>query len=160
MWNCASSCNSGPVDDSRKYGRPIVTVSKPRIAPIGASSSTADFQARLGAIGKKTSETANSAYHGTRLDVSHICDVMGRLVKTTGDGIYAVFADPTDAIDAALQLQLALVDPDAGLSLGYAMNRLWWVGRVCSSAPSGRILAAARWDRRALPTKPDYGLSG
>ena len=27
-----------------------------------------------------SSETANSAFHGTRLDVSHICDVMDRLV--------------------------------------------------------------------------------
>ncbi len=27
-----------------------------------------------------SSETANSAFHGTRLDVSHICDVMNRLV--------------------------------------------------------------------------------
>ncbi|MBP8293735.1 MAG: beta-ketoacyl synthase, partial [Caldilineaceae bacterium] len=28
-----------------------------------------------------SSETANSAYHGTRLDVNHICDVMERLVS-------------------------------------------------------------------------------
>ncbi len=33
-----------------------------------------------GVVELLSSETANSAFHGTRLDVSHICDVMDRLV--------------------------------------------------------------------------------
>src|SRR5260370_30919317 len=37
----------------------------------------------------------------------------GVVVKMTGDGIHAAFDDPSDAIGAALQLQLALVDAKA-----------------------------------------------
>ena len=37
----------------------------------------------------------------------------GAIVKMTGDGIYAVFSDPADAVAAGLRLQQALVDPDA-----------------------------------------------
>src|SRR5438552_3762673 len=37
----------------------------------------------------------------------------GRVVKTTGDGIHAVFDDPLDAIAATLDLQQSLVDPEA-----------------------------------------------
>ncbi len=35
----------------------------------------------------------------------------GRVVKSTGDGIHAVFHDPADAVAAALQMQQALADP-------------------------------------------------
>ncbi|MFO1303830.1 MAG: adenylate/guanylate cyclase domain-containing protein [Burkholderiales bacterium] len=38
----------------------------------------------------------------------------GRVVKTTGDGIHAVFHDPLDAVEAAVQMQLALEDADFG----------------------------------------------
>ena len=37
----------------------------------------------------------------------------GRVVKTTGDGIHAVFGDPLDGILAAIDLQIALADPAA-----------------------------------------------
>jgi len=37
----------------------------------------------------------------------------GIVVKLTGDGVYAAFADPFDAVAATLQLQLALADPEA-----------------------------------------------
>lgn len=36
----------------------------------------------------------------------------GTVVKTLGDGVHAVFDDPLDAVAAALQLQLALVDSE------------------------------------------------
>src|SRR5436190_8940519 len=42
----------------------------------------------------------------------------GTLVKTTGDGVHAVFADPAGAIGAALAFQQALAVPAAdGISL-------------------------------------------
>ncbi len=43
----------------------------------------------------------------------------GTVVKMIGDGMHAAFADPLDAVDAALELQRALGDPAAteGLSL-------------------------------------------
>jgi predicted ATPase/class 3 adenylate cyclase len=43
----------------------------------------------------------------------------GRVVKSTGDGIHAVFDDAADAVAAALQMQLTLADPaaTAGLEL-------------------------------------------
>ena len=37
----------------------------------------------------------------------------GTVVKMTGDGVYAAFGDPIDAVHAALQLQQALLDPMA-----------------------------------------------
>ena len=43
----------------------------------------------------------------------------GRVIKTSGDGIVAVFADPVDGIAAVVATQLALTDPalTAGISL-------------------------------------------
>ncbi len=43
----------------------------------------------------------------------------GKVVKSTGDGIHAAFDDAADALNAALQMQLALADPGAtdGLAL-------------------------------------------
>ncbi len=43
----------------------------------------------------------------------------GRVVKTTGDGIHAAFESASDALRAALQMQLSLAHPDAtqGLAL-------------------------------------------
>ena len=35
----------------------------------------------------------------------------GRVVKSTGDGIHAVFGDPLDAVTAAIDMQLALAQP-------------------------------------------------
>lgn len=44
----------------------------------------------------------------------------GEVVKMTGDGLHAVFANPRDALHATLQLQLALLDAQA--SLGVALR--------------------------------------
>ena len=44
----------------------------------------------------------------------------GVVVKTTGDGFHAVFTDPLDALQASLQLQLALSDPET--TNGVALN--------------------------------------
>ena len=43
----------------------------------------------------------------------------GRVIKTTGDGIYATFADAADALDAAVAIQISLANPaaTAGVSL-------------------------------------------
>jgi predicted ATPase/class 3 adenylate cyclase len=43
----------------------------------------------------------------------------GHVVKSTGDGIHAVFGDPLDAVTAAIDMQLALAQPDnaAGIAL-------------------------------------------
>ena len=96
----------------------------------------------------------------------------GTVVKTTGDGIHAVFADPQDALRLAVALQLALADPAAtgGIALrvrcglhagtdnrrdndfyGNAVNR---AARVMSAAHGGQILvsgAVATLVRASLP---------
>jgi predicted ATPase/class 3 adenylate cyclase len=82
----------------------------------------------------------------------------GTVVKTTGDGVYAAFVDPIDGLGAAVQLQLALVDPNAteGLALrvrcglhagvverrdndyfGTAANR---TARIMGAAHGGQVL--------------------
>ena len=82
----------------------------------------------------------------------------GRIVKTTGDGVHAVFEDPLDALGAAVALQQALADPGAthGLALrvrcgmhlgaeesreddffGPAVNR---AARIMSAAHGGQVL--------------------
>ena len=57
----------------------------------------------------------------------------GRVIKTTGDGVYAMFADPLEAVEAVVAFQLALVDPAStagmpirvrcGLHAGVAVER-------------------------------------
>ena len=44
---------------------------------------------------------------------SCVVDCSGSVVKSTGDGMLAVFADPLDALRATVQLQRALADPAA-----------------------------------------------
>jgi predicted ATPase/class 3 adenylate cyclase len=82
----------------------------------------------------------------------------GIVVKMTGDGLHAVFDDPSDAVGAALRLQQALADPAAtdgvalsvrcGLHLGAverrdgdffgaAVNR---AARIMSAAHGGQVL--------------------
>jgi predicted ATPase/class 3 adenylate cyclase len=81
----------------------------------------------------------------------------GAVVKTTGDGVHAVFDDPADAIAAVIDLQLALAKPSTeraplnvrcGLHLGAdqqrdndfygpAVNR---AARIMSAAHGGQVL--------------------
>lgn len=81
----------------------------------------------------------------------------GRVVKTTGDGLHAVFDDPADAVAAVVELQLALAEPAAGCApikvrcglhvgadqrrdndfYGQAVNR---AARIMSAAHGGQVL--------------------
>ncbi len=42
----------------------------------------------------------------------------GRIVKTTGDGIYAAFETPSDGLGAVIEIQLALLDPATTAGMG------------------------------------------
>ena len=46
----------------------------------------------------------------------------GRLIKTNGDGILAVFADPVDGIEAVVAIQLRLTDPAATAGIPLAVR--------------------------------------
>ena len=98
----------------------------------------------------------------------------GTIVKVTGDGVHAVFDDPLDALDAALDLQLTLAEPATaeGIPLavrcgihmgagerrdndfyGRAINR---AARIMSAAHGGQVLvsqpvASLVVDRLAAP---------
>ena len=84
----------------------------------------------------------------------------GRVIKTTGDGIYAAFDDPAEALSAAIAIQQSLADPaaTAGISLrvrcglhagpaherdndffGGTINR---AARIMGLAHGGQILAS------------------
>ncbi len=97
----------------------------------------------------------------------------GRVVKTTGDGMHAVFADPAQALAAALEIQLEVSLPDdghlplalrCGLHLGSdqrrdgdfygpAVNR---AARVTHAAHGGQtLLTAAVAERVAGRLLPD-----
>jgi len=96
----------------------------------------------------------------------------GRIVKTTGDGIYAAFPNPADGLAAVIDIQLALLDPaaTAGMSLavrcglhtgavhardddyfGSTINR---TARIMGAAHGGQVLvsqAIADLLRECLP---------
>src|SRR5947207_9745215 len=96
----------------------------------------------------------------------------GKIVKTTGDGIYAAFPSPSEGLDAIIEIQLALLDPAStgGLSLavrcglhtgavhardndyfGSTINR---TARIMGAAHGGQILvsqAVSEQVRDALP---------
>jgi len=84
----------------------------------------------------------------------------GKVVKTTGDGFHAVFDDPSDALLATLQLQIALKDPDATEGVGLRVRSALHAGvderrdndfygpvvnraaRIMSAAHGGQILVS------------------
>jgi predicted ATPase/class 3 adenylate cyclase len=97
----------------------------------------------------------------------------GTVIKTTGDGIHAVFADPLDALHAVIALQLALADPAAtsGVALrircgmhagvearrdndffGNAVNR---AARIMSVAHGGQVLLSQTVATLVLDRLPD-----
>jgi predicted ATPase/class 3 adenylate cyclase len=100
----------------------------------------------------------------------------GVVVKKTGDGLHAVFADPADAVSATLEMQLAFADPQAtaGVPLlircglhagadepregdfyGTAVNR---AARIMSTAHGGQVLlsqAVASLVGDRLPSEVD-----
>jgi class 3 adenylate cyclase len=97
-------------------------------------------------------------------------------VKTTGDGIYAAFADPLDAVNATLALQLALGDPQVtngiafkvrcGLHLGVVEQRdgdlfgspVNRAARIMGAAHGGGI-AVAGGRRPGRPTAAAAGFA-
>jgi predicted ATPase/class 3 adenylate cyclase len=101
----------------------------------------------------------------------------GRVVKTTGDGIYAAFETPADGVAAVVAIQVALLDPVAtsgmglrvrcGLHTGTVQSRdndyfgstINRTARIMNAAHGGQILvslAIAEQVRDRLP--PDVSL--
>lgn len=101
----------------------------------------------------------------------------GQLVKGTGDGIHAVFAEPLPALLAAMQLQLAISEPApeghielrvrAGLHcgpseprdgdyFGPALNR---AARVMGAAHGGQVLLSAEAAERIAPERLPEGVT-
>ena len=84
----------------------------------------------------------------------------GRVIKTTGDGIYAAFADAADGIAAVVAIQVSLANPEAtagvpitvrcGLHRGtaeqrdsdYFGNTINRTARVMSAAHGGQVLVS------------------
>lgn len=84
----------------------------------------------------------------------------GRVIKTTGDGIYAAFADPADCVETAIAIQQSVADPAAtagmplsvrcGLHAGPAFERdndffgstINRAARIMSLAYGGQVLAS------------------
>ena len=58
----------------------------------------------------------------------------GRVVKTTGDGIHAVFADPLDGIRAVIDIQTALGEPSATAGIPLAVRCGLHAGEPARSA--------------------------
>jgi len=86
----------------------------------------------------------------------------GRVIKTTGDGIYAGFADAADCIEAAIAIQQAVADPAktagmplsvrCGLHAGPALERDHDVfGSTANRA--ARVMSLAYGGQDALPAQ-------
>ncbi len=96
----------------------------------------------------------------------------GRIVKTTGDGIYAAFETPADGVASVVAIQLALLDPAATAGMGlrircglhtgpvqardndYFGSTINRTARIMNAAHGGQILvsqAIAEQLRDALP---------
>jgi predicted ATPase len=95
----------------------------------------------------------------------------GTVVKTTGDGLHAVFDDPADAVAAVIELQLALADPAPGCApirlrcglhvgtderrdndfYGQAVNR---AARIMSAAHGGQVLLSGALAERLAGRLP------
>ena len=60
----------------------------------------------------------------------------GRIVKTTGDGIYAAFATPADGLLAVIEIQLALLDPATTSGLGFILGPFTRATTITSAARS------------------------
>jgi len=102
-------------------------------------------------------------------------DHRGKIVKMTGDGIFAVFADPVDALDAALNLQLALADTTAtngvqmnvrcGLHCGAVERRdrdvfgteVNRAARIMSAAHGGQVLLSQKLFESVIDRMPARG---
>lgn len=98
-----------------------------------------------------------------------VADWRGRLVKSTGDGIHAVFADAADALGAVLQLQRGLAAAAAAGSLplavrcglhagpGEARDNDWFgpevnrAARIMAAAHGGQMLLSQAVAQRLLP---------
>lgn len=111
---------------------------------------------------------AFAAVHGTR----------GRVVKTTGDGVLAVFSDGITAVDAALALRDAMLELGlhcrVGVHAGDVVRRGKDIGglavqiaaRVCAEAPPDTVLvtesvaALGVSDAVALHPSGEYELKG
>ncbi len=96
----------------------------------------------------------------------------GHLVKATGDGIHAAFADAADALGAMLQLQRGLADAAAAGSLPLALRCGLHAGpgqardndyfgpevnraaRIMAAAHGGQMLVSDAVARRLLPALP------
>ncbi len=102
----------------------------------------------------------------------------GRVVKTTGDGVHAVFDDPVSAVQAALGMQRALAAPGAtqglalkvrcGLHAGPAQQRAGDVygpavnraARIMAAAHGGQTLLSQALAERLAPQLSDARLDG
>jgi len=112
-----------------------------------------------------------------RIARAAVVDHRGVVVKTTGDGLYAAFADPLDAVTATLRFQQGIADPAAthgvplrvrcGLHLGIVEHRdndyfgspVNRTARVMSVAHGGQVLLTqAVADEVGARLPPDLSL--
>ncbi len=100
----------------------------------------------------------------------------GHVVKTQGDGVFAVFETSHDAIACALDLREAMADPDAvgralqlrvGVHIGHAVTEqgdvfgesVAFAARVAAAARDGEVLASSEVRHRVQAEADDLGFS-